>query len=347
MARMCVLGGGLVGSFVASTLHERGHNVRVVDAEPILAISPDIEYLNSRVNADNLLDFVDGFDVTINCLPGRIGHSIRKHLVSIEGMRIADLAFTAEDPRTLDELAKKNNASLIYDVGIAPGLSNALLKAAESEMGTLQSGKIWVGGNPQEPDDEWSYMAPFSPSDVIEEYTRPARIRRNGQNVSEPALSERHLISVPGYGQMEAFLTDGVRSLLDTIDSHELLEYTVRWPGHIDRYLSREYSEDDLIEAWKFDSNRPEFTWLSVLVTKGQQSRKWDVIDEGQDGCSSMARTTGLVTVEVAEMLADGTLSNTGVMPPEVLGTDSKLLHRLIAAMRKAGVRIIDHSDGE
>ena len=346
MARMCVLGGGLVGSFVASTLHERGHNVRVVDAEPILAISPDIEYLNSRVNADNLLDFVDGFDVTINCLPGRIGHSIRKHLVSIEGMRIADLAFTAEDPRTLDELAKKNNASLIYDVGIAPGLSNALLKAAESEMGTLQSGKIWVGGNPQEPDDEWSYMAPFSPSDVIEEYTRPARIRRNGQNVSEPALSERHLISVPGYGQMEAFLTDGVRSLLDTIDSHELLEYTVRWPGHIDRYLSREYSEDDLIEAWKFDSNRPEFTWLSVLVTNGQQSRKWDVIDEGQDGCSSMARTTGLVTVEVAEMLADGTLSDRGVMPPEVLGTDSKLLHRLIAAMRKAGVQIIDHSDG-
>lgn len=347
MARMCVLGGGLVGSFVASTLHERGHDVRVVDAEPILAISPDIECLNSRVNADNLLAFVDGFDVTINCLPGRIGHSIRKHLLSIEGMRIADLAFTAEDPRTLGELAKKNNASLIYDVGIAPGLSNALLKAAESEMGTLQSGKIWVGGNPQEPDDEWSYMAPFSPSDVIEEYTRPARIRRNGQNVSEPALSERHLISVPGYGQMEAFLTDGVRSLLDTIDSHELLEYTVRWPGHIDRYLSREYSEDDLIEAWKFDSNRPEFTWLSVLVTSGQQSRKWDVIDEGQDGCSSMARTTGLVTVEVAEMLADGTLSDSGVMPPEVLGTDSKLVHRLIAAMRKAGVRIIDNSDGE
>ena len=73
----------------------------------------------------------------------------------------------------------------------------------------------------------------------------------------------------------------------------------------------------------------------------------WDVIDEGQDGCSSMARTTGLVTVEVAEMLADGTLSDTGVMPPEVLGTDSNLVHRLIAAMRKAGVRIIDHSDGE
>ena len=347
MARMCVLGGGLVGRFVATTLHDRDHDVRVVDAEHIEAISPNIEYINSRVNTDNLLDCVGGFDVTINCLPGRIGHSIRKHLVSIEGMRIADLAFTAEDPRTLDELAKKNRASLIYDVGIAPGLSNALLKAAEAEMGTLQSGKIWVGGNPQVPDGEWSYMAPFSPSDVIEEYTRPARIRRNGQNVSEPALSERHLISVPGYGHMEAFLTDGVRSLLDTIDSHELLEYTVRWPGHIDRYLSQEYSEEDLIEAWKFDLNRPEFTWLSVLVSNGQQSRQWDVIDEGLDGCSSMARTTGLVTVEVAEMLADGTLADFGVMPPEVLGTDPKLLHRLVAAMQQAGVQITNHSDEE
>lgn len=146
---------------------------------------------------------------------------------------------------------------------------------------------------------------------------------------------------------MEAFLTDGVRSLLDTIDSHELLEYTVRWPGHIDRYLSQEYSEEDLIEAWKFDLNRPEFTWLSVLVSNGQQSRQWDVIDEGLDGCSSMARTTGLVTVEVAEMLADGTLADFGVMPPEVLGTDPKLLHRLVAAMQQAGVQITNHSDEE
>ncbi len=340
---MCVLGGGLVGRFVACILHERGHDVRVVDSESITQLPSGIEVIQSLVDAENLLSFVGGVDVTINCLPGRIGHSIRPHLVSIEGMRIADLAFTAEDPIFLDRLAKENNASMVYDVGIAPGLSNALLKAAECEMGTLDSGKIWVGGNPQEPDGEWSYMAPFSPSDVIEEYTRPARIRRNGQNIIEPALSERHMISVPGYGSMEAFLTDGVRSLLDTIDSQELLEYTVRWPGHIDRYLSGDDSEEDLIEAWRFDSDRPEFTWLSVSVAKGEDTRKWDVIDEGLDGWSSMARTTGLVTVEVAEMLADGTISDNGVMPPERLGQDSSLLNRLVKSMQGAGVQIVEH----
>ena len=345
MARICVLGGGLVGRFVATTLHERGHSIRVVDSDELSGMSNEIEVIQSYVEIDSLARMVDGFDVVVNCLPGRIGHGIRPTLLSIEGLSVADLAFTSEDPGTYDELAKKHGSRLIYDVGIAPGLSNALLMDALCRMGPLSSAKIWVGGNPQEPDDEWSYMAPFSPSDVIEEYTRPARIRRNGQNVTEPALTERHLVEVPGYGQMEAFLTDGVRSLLDTIESKDLLEYTVRWPGHIDRYESGSDTEEDLINAWKFDSERPEFTWLAIEANDGEVCQRWDVIDEGKYGWSSMARTTGLVTVEVVEMLADGTISENGVMPPERLGEDSKLLQRLIGAMKREGVQIHSSSD--
>ena len=329
-----------MGRFVACELHDRKHTVRVIDADPLSEIPADIEVIQALVELESLLDMVDGFDVVVNCLPGRIGNAIRPKLLSIEGMSVADLAFTAEDPREYDQLAKEHGSRLIYDVGIAPGLSNALLMDAQRRMGTLSSAKIWVGGNPQKPDEEWSYMAPFSPSDVIEEYTRPARIRRNGQNVIEAALSERHLVSVPGYGQMEAFLTDGVRSLLETIDSKELLEYTVRWPGHIDRYLSGDDTEEELIEAWKFDSNRPEFTWLAIEVNDGDKMHRWNVLDEGQSGWSSMARTTGLVTVEVAEMLADGAISQSGVMPPEKLGEDSELMNRLLKSMKDAGVQI-------
>ena len=345
MARICVLGGGLVGRFVACVLHERSHEVRVVDTESLSDMPSGIEVIQAYVDIESLPQTIQGFDVVVNCLPGRIGHAVRPTLLSIEGLSVADLAFTAEDPRMYDELAKEHGSRLIYDVGIAPGLSNALLMDAQCRMGGLSSAKIWVGGNPQEPDEEWSYMAPFSPSDVIEEYTRPARIRRNGQNVIEAALTERHAVSVPGYGQMEAFLTDGVRSLLDTIESEELLEYTVRWPGHIDRYLNGDDTEDELIEAWKFDSKRPEFTWLAVEVNGGNDNQRWDVIDEGKDGWSSMARTTGLVTVEVTEMLADGTISECGVMPPERLGQEPDLLYRLIDAMQREGVQIHSSSD--
>ena len=340
MSKICILGGGLVGRFVACELLRRNHEILLIDAEKIENLPNGIAVLKSHIDPDSIRELISGYKIIVNCLPGRIGHAIREPLLSIEGLSIADLAFTAEDPRLIYKLAKKNRCRLIYDVGIAPGLSNALLKSAQNKLGVLDSAKIWVGGNPQKQDEEWSYMAPFSPSDVIEEYTRPARIRRNGKNVTEPALSNLHVITVPGYGLMEAFLTDGVRSLLDTIDSKELLEYTVRWPGHIEKYISGDYSEEELIKAWKFDPKRPEFTWLAVTATKGDEIQSWNVIDEGLEGWSSMARTTGLVTVEVAEILAEGLVKEFGVFPPEYLGDDELLLDRIVNKMQDLGVRI-------
>ena len=340
MARICILGGGLVGRFVACELLKRNHHIFLIDSEKIEGLPKEISLLQSHVYPNTISDLISGYNIIVNCLPGRIGHAIREPLLSIEGLSIADLAFTAEDPRLLDELAVKNNCRLIYDVGIAPGLSNMLLVSGQKEMPSLASAKIWVGGNPQKPDDDWSYMAPFSPSDVIEEYTRPARFRRDGRLMTEPALSERHLVDVPGYGEMEAFLTDGARSLLDTIDCPELVEYTVRWPGHIQRYLDHSYSEEQLIDAWKFDKNRPEFTWLSITLREENKTKRWDIIDEGQGQWSSMARTTGLVTVEVVEILSEQLIDDYGVMPPERLGEDKSLLDRIVKKMRESGVQI-------
>ena len=340
MARICILGGGLVGRFVACELLKRNHHILLIDSEKIEGLPKEIALLQSHVDPNTISDLVSGYNIIVNCLPGRIGHAIRKPLLSIEGLSIADLAFTAEDPRLFDKLAVKNKCRLIYDVGIAPGLSNMLLISGQKEMPSLMSAKIWVGGNPQKPDDEWSYMAPFSPSDVIEEYTRPARFRRDGLLKTEPALSERHLVDVPTYGKMEAFLTDGARSLLDTVNCSELVEYTVRWPGHIQRFLDHEYSEEELIDAWKFDESRPEFTWLSIQLQDENKIKRWDIIDEGKGKWSSMARTTGLVTVEVVEILSEGLVSNFGVMPPERIGEEKELLERIVKKMRESDVKI-------
>ena len=68
-------------------------------------------------------------------------------------------------------------------------------------------------------------MAPFSPSDVIEEYTRPARIITNTMIESVDALTDLHEINVTGFGTMEAFLTDGLRSLLNSAMSPNMREY--------------------------------------------------------------------------------------------------------------------------
>ena len=69
------------------------------------------------------------------------------------------------------------------------------------------------------------------PIDVIAEYTRPARVIRQGEEITLPALTQRHMVDTGEHGEMEAFLTDGLRSVLKSIPAFEMSEFTVRWPG--------------------------------------------------------------------------------------------------------------------
>lgn len=322
MTTIVALGCGLVGEFVVQRLVDDGHSVVAVDLHLPESIKKNTQIKPIEGDAKNYISSLKGDEIIINMLPGRIGHSIRKDLV-VGGHNIVDLAFTAEDPQQFDELAKQHGSTMIWDIGIAPGLSNMLLAHAQRELGFLDKATIHVGGNPTEPDEEWSYMAPFSPSDVIEEYTRPARILRNKKVVEVPALTERHRIEVEGTDGMEAFLTDGLRSVLDTIKANDMAEYTVRWPQHIDRWIAEGHStpEKDLLKAWKFDSDRNEFTWMKVYCESEQDSKQWIVADYGKNGNGSMARTTGLVTYALASRFATlGTEAcglTTGVHPPE------------------------------
>ena len=213
-----------------------------------------------------------------------------------------------------------------------------LVALAHREHGHLDSVTIKVGGNPAEPDEAWSYMAPFSPHDVIAEYTRPARVVREGTMTVVPAMDDLHTIDASGR-TMEAFLTDGLRSLT-SIPATSMGEYTVRWPGHIQRYQSTNLDPDELVEAWRYDPNRPEFTWMEVAIEVEGKRLVWTVEDRGKDGDSSMARTTGLVTVACVLAWTRADLFSEGVHPPEALPTE--IIHEVISLLRSEGVAILE-----
>lgn len=335
MGRVLVFGAGLVGGWVADTLAADGHFVTAVDTNPsaLAARSPDVVALNVPATAEMVDEHAP--DVVVNTLPGRIGHGIRAGLLE-RGCAVADLAFTAEDPGVLHDLAVQHGGRLVWDIGVAPGMSNLLLAEGVRRHGRLTRGRVRVGGNPVNTDEGWSYMAPFSPYDVIEEYTRPARIVRDGAVTTVPALAERQRFNVEGRGEMEAFLTDGLRSVLNTIPAENLTEATVRWPGHIDRFieLNGAYEEDALVQAWAWDVGRPEFTWMEV-VAEGEGSTRWILDDEGRPGGSSMARTTGAITCAVVEHMLDGGVSP-GVHAPEAVGHG--LLERCLSTYAKHGI---------
>ena len=339
MDTVVVLGTGLVGNWIVRSLSSDGYNVIAIDADKnVLSNLNDVANTIHAIVDENLINSLNA-DVFVNALPGRVGHDIRKILVE-KGRKVADLAFTPEDPSEINQLAIDNDSILIYDVGVAPGLSNLLLKEANRRHGRLSLGRVRVGGNPTMKDDGWSYMAPFSPVDVIEEYTRPARIIRNGEIVTLPALSERIRFEISGRGEMEAFLTDGLRSVLLTIDAEELVESTVRWPGHIEMYMQKkeELSEEELVKAWSWDSGRSEFTWMEVYA-EGKGNSTWILDDSGDEKGSSMARTTGAITCAVVKFLLNEN-GIYGVHPPENFGYE--LLKICLDEYSKNNIKILE-----
>ena len=338
------LGSGLVGEFVINELTKLGLQVHVIDLNIPEHVKNNPQVSFQEGDVFDLLSQMPEAKIAVNMLPGRIGEQMRTVLIE-GGIDIVDLAFTEQDPSQHNSLAKENSVRMIWDVGIAPGLSNMILKKEFVEDENILSATIKVGGNPQSPDDTWSYMAPFSPSDVIEEYTRPARILLDGKVKTVPALTEKHFIEVDGFGKMEAFLTDGLRSLLVSNLSRNMKEYTVRWPGHIAKWveLAGELTEEELLDAWKFDKQRDEFTWMEIAVHYAEKTVIWIISDTGKDGFSSMARSTGLVTIACFLELFNkannqSALSHSGVFSPEDLDTEH--INRIIDFVKTNGVSI-------
>ena len=339
-------GAGLVGSYVATKLSERGHEVHIHDLEPkyeSITVNSNIIFHRGDALKTELSDF-GHIDIVVNMLPGDIGHSLTTKLALDGRYRLVDLSFSENTPDRNERGSKNSGGRVLWDVGIAPGLSNMMLAEAFRVMGPLKNAEVRVGGNPTDLIGGWNYMAPFSPTDVIAEYTRPARVVRNGEETVLPALSERHGIIVPDRGEMEAFLTDGLRSVLGSIPALEMSEYTVRWPGHIQKFIEHRDSGtldvDKLLEEWWFNQKTPEFTWMEVVATGLEgESMRWEVCDHGGEDGSSMARTTGLVTIGCIEAW----LENPDMLPPGVHAPESlspEVVRGIIRMMRENGVNI-------
>lgn len=351
MAKMAVLGAGLVGSVIAQDL-ARHHDVTSADVSPAALEGLRAKGIATRVLdlADEaaLRDFVAPFDVVVSAVPSRFGYRTLATLIDA-GCRIADIAFTPEDVLALDVRARETGAILLTDIGVAPGISNLVLGHHDAHM-QVKKFTCYVGGNPREPKPPFRYRATFAPSDVIEEYTRPARIQRDGKIVELDALTEREFVHFEGTGDMEAFLTDGLRSILVTMKHiPEMIEKTMRWPGHTDivqamrdaGFFSREAVDVNgasiapldvsvalLRDEWRLRQGEADMLQMRVIV-EGEEDgepvvHRWEMQDvfDPATGFSAMSRTTGFTCAAAANLLAESRWTKPGVHPAELVGRD-------------------------
>jgi saccharopine dehydrogenase-like NADP-dependent oxidoreductase len=368
--KIIVLGSGLVGAPMALDLaKDPRFEVAVADisGESLAKCAADgsIRAIRSDLSdAARVRELAAGHDLVLNAVPGFLGFQTLKAVIE-SGKDAVDIAFFAEDPFQLDELARERGVTAIVDCGVAPGMSNVLVGHVHHLLDRTHSALIYVGGLPELRVWPYEYKAVFSPSDVIEEYVRPARYVENGKLVVRPALSDPEYLNLPGVSSLVAFNSDGLRTLARTLDIPNMKEKTLRYPGHIEKiavlretgFFGQEPVEIHgmrvrpidltaklLFPIWKLQPGETDITVMQVVVEGEKDGRRlrhsYDLFDrfDAASGIHSMARTTGYAATAAVRLLAGGLYGRKGIIPPEYVGEEPACVEFMLKELADRGV---------
>jgi len=352
MNKIIVLGAGMVGSAMAIDMAQK-HDVTVsdIDNKVLANVSEKCNKLktlnlNVAIKSD-LIKALQPFDLVICAVPGFLGFKTLKTIIEAK-KNVIDISFFPENAFELDKLAKENKVTAIVDCGVAPGMGNVILGYYNEKL-KLTDFECLVGGLPKQKKWPFCYKAPFSPVDVIEEYTRPARYVENGIVVTRDALSDCEYIDFDRVGTLESFNSDGLRSIIQTMPHIlNMKEKTLRYPGHVE-YIKvlkssgffnqekisvnnvdispLEFTSKILFDEWKLGENEKEITVMRITL-KGENSEGktekviYNLFDEycTDTKVSSMSRTTGYTATAAANLFLDGVFSDNGIFPTELVG---------------------------
>jgi lysine 6-dehydrogenase len=369
--KIIVLGSGLVGAPMSVDLaKDPDFEVTAVDINRDSLKS--LEKANSHIQTiqedisetENLKKSIKPYDLVISAVPGYMGFQTLKAVIE-EKKDVVDIAFFSEDPFLLDALAQRNDVTAVVDCGVAPGMSSILVGHVHRLLDETHHVLIYVGGLPEVREWPYEFKAGFSPIDVIEEYIRPARYIENGRLVVKPALSEPELIHFPGVGTLEAFNTDGLRTLATTMAAPNMKEKTLRYPGHIEKMeVLKETGFFDktkitvngakirpldltarlLFPKWKLNGNDKDLTVMRLTV-EGKKMEKtlrytYELLDhhDTTTNTHSMARTTGYTATLTLRMIAQGLYKRKGISAPEFIGQQPECVRYMLRGLKDRGV---------
>ena len=369
MVKIAVLGAGMVGRAIALDLAKNFEVTSIDINDNSLNIlqkkNPAIKTVQQDLgDHTNYPELLRPFDFVVSAVPGFMGFKTVEAVI-LSKKNIVDISFFPENALELDRLAKENKITAIVDCGVAPGMSNFILGYHNEKM-QIENFECMVGGLPKQKIKPFEYKAPFSPIDVIEEYTRPARFIENGKLVTKPALTDAELIQFDNAGRLESFNTDGLRSLLFTMPGiPNMKEKTLRYPGHIDLMKALiaggffgkekisyngtlisplEFSSSILFKQWELGEEEEEFTVMQIKISGKENGKEkiivYNLYDEydAATKTSSMARTTGYTCTGAVNLLINNLFNEKGVFPPELIGSHEQCFTFILNYLKERNV---------
>ena len=370
--KVLVVGSGKVGSEIARDLARSSEvdSVTVADAQSKnLKNVHGYEKISTRrldiSQRKPLLDAMRRVDLVCGALPGRLGFQLMTY--AVEAHRdLVDISYTPENPFKLHSKARDQENIVVPQCGVAPGFTNMCVGDASRRLGTISRVRVFVGGLPQKPTPPLNYRIVFSLEDVINEYSRPARIIVNGREKMVDALSGHGLLNFPGVGKLEYFITDGLGSLPRSFPRvREMFEYTLRYPGHAEMmntlrilgFFDREEVQVNgssvvprklsiaLLRS-AMSLGRPEDLLALRVEVEGANGKKsqlsYRILDyyDARSKVSAMARTTAYPCTSVALLVGRKKLRSVGVVPPEKIAKDPLHFGFVLSRLGSKGVKV-------
>lgn len=379
--KVVVLGTGMIGGMMVRELAkcEAIDSVLAVDSvqeslDRCLAgctdrkISGKVASLSEEGVMANILE---GADLAIAALPHSL--SVQANLAAIKShCHMIDLVGSRfPEKAQLDEAAKAAGVLLVPGLGVAPGIANVLAARGIELMEEADEAQVYCGGLPRYPLPPLWYQVVFRLESVLGLYTRPGSAMINGEMVQLPALSALEECNFPEpVGECEAVITDA-HSLGFTMKGRvkNLFEKTVRYKGHYAKVgvlaelgffdealvdvdgvkISPRRVSMAVLEPKLKGKNNEDITVLRVIVTgkrEGKSARlQWEMIDlyDETRQLSSMAKTTGFPAVIAAEWIAQGKITEHGVVAPEQLLIGDRF-DPFLAELKQRGINITFHN---
>ncbi|MCA2983146.1 saccharopine dehydrogenase C-terminal domain-containing protein [Gemmatimonas sp.] len=355
--RMLVLGAGLQGSACAFDLLREPAvtSVQLADMQgaalpPFLQRSADSRLMPVVLDVRDEAAVREAFsrcDAVMSAIPYYFNAALARLAVEA-GVHFTDLGGNTQivqEQRQLHDAAVARGVSVVPDTGLAPGMVNVIAQHAIDQFETVESVKMFVGGLPQHPEPPLGYQIAYSIEGMVDYYTTPSLVVRDGQPTTVTALSELESVDFAGeIGTLEAFHTAGGLSTMVYRYAGRIpvMEYkTLRYPGHAAimaairdlgllgttpvNVKGTTVAPRDVFVKVAGDQLRrgkPDLVALRVVATgtsQGQRlSRAWEVVDryDAEHGLSAMMRTTGYTLSITGQLQAGGAIA-AGVHTPD------------------------------
>ncbi|MGM8212802.1 saccharopine dehydrogenase family protein [Virgibacillus sp. W0430] len=369
-----VLGLGMIGKTVAEELanNRAFSTVTAVDAiednihrlRKDCAIIGEVADLSSE---ESISLAIQGADIVVSCLPHSLSMAASKAAIRTNCHLIDLVGAGFSTKLKLHKQAEEAGVILMPGCGVAPGIVNILARRGIDLLDHAEEAVLFCGGLPRHPLPPLHYQVVFRLESLLNLYMNPAVAVEAGERVEVPPFSglEKITFSEP-VGECEAIITDAhstAYTLKDKVD--KLYEKTVRYRGHWEKmhvlaelgFLNKEPVEIDgkavsprdfsrkILEPSLKGSSLEDITVLRVIVEGTKDGRRakhqWEMIDhfDHELNITSMAKTTAMPAVVLAQWLAEGAITEKGVLAIEQVITGERF-NRFLNALEEVGIHI-------